>query len=287
MPDLQLGYADRAQPSIVVPSHPSFDSSTSDSDESWAKRSSSGSDASCLVTPAYPNQPARGTTRTFLRKKKGEGQRATDEPVMLTLDFVSALFDMPLKHAAARIGMCPTSLKQACRKLGVPRWPFRATPRCPRTSSSSAPTDAALKPARVVKGASATESAEGTPTQSRPPPSARRPPARLLKGCEPRGGTETWEANVGEDCPPADTRLHLRRADWSAASCAAWSLADTPSPDAEHEQTSMSLKYDPASEPQQEHDPEIVEGAHEPHLLRAEDAQGTPTQSMPLLLSVL
>ena len=201
MPYLQLGYADRAQPSIVVPSHPSFDSSMSDSDESRAKRSSSDSDA-CLATPAYgladPNEPVRSMTRTFLRKKKGEGHRATDEPIMLTLEFVSALFNMPLKEAAARIGMCPTSLKLACRKLGIPRWPFRATPRCSRTSSSSAPTE-----------------------------SARRPPARL------------------------------RRADWSAASCAAWSLADT--------------SVSPPSSPNQahEHDSEIVEATREPRHLRA------------------
>jgi len=86
-------------------------------------------------------------TRTFLRKKKGEGMRPSENPVLLTRDAVVDLFNMSLKDAAASVGMCPTSLKKACRKLGVLRWPFRAGPHPARAWPRSArpeqePTDA-------------------------------------------------------------------------------------------------------------------------------------------------
>ncbi|KAJ4462116.1 hypothetical protein PAPYR_1295 [Paratrimastix pyriformis] len=42
-----------------------------------------------------------------------------------TLDDLRLLFDLPIKEAAAKLGMCVTILKKHCRTLGVQRWPFR------------------------------------------------------------------------------------------------------------------------------------------------------------------
>ncbi|KAJ1477361.1 hypothetical protein T484DRAFT_1963526 [Baffinella frigidus] len=65
--------------------------------------------ASCL----YAATPC---SRTFLRKKQGK-PRPTAQPVLLHRALVESMFGLPLKIAAAELGMCPTSLKKACRKL--------------------------------------------------------------------------------------------------------------------------------------------------------------------------
>lgn len=41
----------------------------------------------------------------------------------LTLDVLKTQFGKGLKEAAESLGMCATTLKRACRRLGVKRWP--------------------------------------------------------------------------------------------------------------------------------------------------------------------
>jgi hypothetical protein len=41
----------------------------------------------------------------------------------LTLETLSTQFGKGLRDAAEELGMCPTTLKRACRRLGVKRWP--------------------------------------------------------------------------------------------------------------------------------------------------------------------
>ncbi len=36
------------------------------------------------------------------------------------------LFHMPLRDAASALGVCPTAIKCACRKLGLSKWPYRS-----------------------------------------------------------------------------------------------------------------------------------------------------------------
>jgi hypothetical protein len=43
----------------------------------------------------------------------------------LTHEQVSLLFHLPLRTAAAELGVCATVLKKRCRKLGIARWPCR------------------------------------------------------------------------------------------------------------------------------------------------------------------
>ncbi|KAJ1469965.1 hypothetical protein T484DRAFT_1981159 [Baffinella frigidus] len=75
------------------------------------------------VAATRPGSPL--AARVFMRKKQGERSRSSDEPVLITLDLVRPLFDMPIKDAALRLNLCPTALKSVCRKLGVVRWPFK------------------------------------------------------------------------------------------------------------------------------------------------------------------
>lgn len=44
----------------------------------------------------------------------------------VTLDVLKLQFGKGLKEAADNLGMCPTTLKRACRRLGVKRWPRTA-----------------------------------------------------------------------------------------------------------------------------------------------------------------
>eukprot|EP00887_Chlorella_sp_A99_P004335 scaffold15.g4335.t1 len=56
--------------------------------------------------------------------KSGKG--ATSKPgVRLRLEDLQSQFGVGLKEAAARLGICPTTLKRACRRHGIQRWPRR------------------------------------------------------------------------------------------------------------------------------------------------------------------
>ena len=45
--------------------------------------------------------------------------------MLLSYQGVASLFGRPQTEAAERLGISLTSLKEVCRKLGVPRWPYR------------------------------------------------------------------------------------------------------------------------------------------------------------------
>ena len=46
-------------------------------------------------------------------------------PVLFDRTDLEALFELPQPDAARRLGISLTTLKQACRKLGVKRWPYQ------------------------------------------------------------------------------------------------------------------------------------------------------------------
>eukprot|EP00960_Hanusia_phi_P037498 752991-Hanusia_phi.AAC.5 len=75
-----------------------------------------------------------------------------DEPVILTRELLESFFDRPLVAVSQELGICPTAIKRACRKLGIARWPFKTPNPGPKrkriflqplrlASSSSEPTD--------------------------------------------------------------------------------------------------------------------------------------------------
>ena len=65
----------------------------------------------------------------FPRRKtvneNGKGQNG--EPVFVTREFITPYFKMPMVVACAELGVCPTAMKKACRKLGIVKWPYRQT----------------------------------------------------------------------------------------------------------------------------------------------------------------
>ena len=79
----------------------------------------------------------------FPRRKtvSANGKGDDGEPVFVTREFITPYFKMPMVAACAELGVCPTSMKKACRKLGIVKWPYRQTVAALRhTKAASSPT---------------------------------------------------------------------------------------------------------------------------------------------------
>ncbi|EKX35085.1 hypothetical protein GUITHDRAFT_118741 [Guillardia theta CCMP2712] len=88
----------------------------------------------CLsTTNRNQNEEAaqKGSCVTILpRRRKGSPLPHADpvkRPVFLTSKDILALFHMQQKSAADKLGISLTALKMACKKLGLPRWPYMRT----------------------------------------------------------------------------------------------------------------------------------------------------------------
>ncbi|KAJ1481336.1 hypothetical protein T484DRAFT_1899593, partial [Baffinella frigidus] len=68
----------------------------------------------------------KGVNKIIPRRKAGQRERTSTQPVVLDEETLTKLFSIPLHQAAASLGISATALKSACRKLGVHKWPFRA-----------------------------------------------------------------------------------------------------------------------------------------------------------------
>jgi hypothetical protein len=78
---------------------------------------------SAISLHAFPD--TLSPCRIFPRRKAGEASRASSEPIVVTRDVLSVLFDRPLRQASIDLGISPTALKSLCRKLQVPLPPER------------------------------------------------------------------------------------------------------------------------------------------------------------------
>ena len=61
---------------------------------------------------------------TRQRKRNPDVNRPPKQAVIITLDDIQARVDMPLDAAALSLGISVTTLKKACRLLGVGKWPY-------------------------------------------------------------------------------------------------------------------------------------------------------------------
>ena len=83
----------------------------------------------------------------FPRRKAGQSSRVDKVPIELNYEIISKLFCLALPEAAERLGISATAFKAACRRLGVTKWPFRASQR-----SSAAEVEAANAAAAATLG---------------------------------------------------------------------------------------------------------------------------------------
>lgn len=58
-------------------------------------------------------------------RKRGQRKTRMGSGKHLTFDQLKSQFGYGLKEAAGRLGICPTTLKRACRRNGIERWPCR------------------------------------------------------------------------------------------------------------------------------------------------------------------
>ena len=102
---------------------------------------------------AFPPAPERASSETgssdagggavslFPRRKHGGSPPAKHRtPVTLDYETLESLFDIPQPDAARELGIALTTLKHACRRLGVARWPYsrkRAPPGARALASAS------------------------------------------------------------------------------------------------------------------------------------------------------
>uniref|UniRef100_A0A7S0EGQ8 RWP-RK domain-containing protein n=1 Tax=Hanusia phi TaxID=3032 RepID=A0A7S0EGQ8_9CRYP len=94
------------------------------------------------VQDAAPD-PQAASSRVALvcprKRKAGNGQsaRQPDDPVVLTRELLEGLFDRSLASASEALGICPTAIKKACRRLGIDKWPYKGS--AGRSSNSPTP----------------------------------------------------------------------------------------------------------------------------------------------------
>eukprot|EP00288_Rhodomonas_lens_P007813 CAMPEP_0177722504 /NCGR_PEP_ID=MMETSP0484_2-20121128/17714_1 /TAXON_ID=354590 /ORGANISM="Rhodomonas lens, Strain RHODO" /LENGTH=161 /DNA_ID=CAMNT_0019234877 /DNA_START=93 /DNA_END=578 /DNA_ORIENTATION=+ len=62
---------------------------------------------------------ADGTLGVIVHPRRRHGENSTRPPVVLTDEKIQSLMDNRLSKAAAHLGIPPTALKCACRKLGL------------------------------------------------------------------------------------------------------------------------------------------------------------------------
>ncbi|EKX38620.1 hypothetical protein GUITHDRAFT_115168 [Guillardia theta CCMP2712] len=82
-------------------------------------------DASFSQHPSNINSEKVALVCPRRKKNPSAAKRDAEDPVVLTRELLESLFSLPLSSASERLGICPTAIKKACRKLGIPKWPFK------------------------------------------------------------------------------------------------------------------------------------------------------------------
>jgi len=86
---------------------------------------------------------AKMRLQIYPRRKAGQKKResGTGTAVVVSLEVLNGFADIPLVHAAKKLGISKTALKSACRTLGLERWPFRRPTDCLPAGDTSPQSD--------------------------------------------------------------------------------------------------------------------------------------------------
>eukprot|EP00287_Rhodomonas_sp_CCMP768_P011326 CAMPEP_0196726656 /NCGR_PEP_ID=MMETSP1091-20130531/7885_1 /TAXON_ID=302021 /ORGANISM="Rhodomonas sp., Strain CCMP768" /LENGTH=186 /DNA_ID=CAMNT_0042069139 /DNA_START=75 /DNA_END=632 /DNA_ORIENTATION=+ len=78
----------------------------------------------CDFSEFLATRSSATSVNVYPRRKAGQQCLGSDRPpIKVTMELLAPHFGRPLKAVAKRMGLCPTALKKACRKLGIERWP--------------------------------------------------------------------------------------------------------------------------------------------------------------------
>ena len=94
----------------------------------------------------------------FPRRKAGDGIFfSAPKPIVVTLDTLETLKDLPLGSAAEKLGISPTAFKRACRVLGIRRWTYQKLSDTVRAKALRRMTNAARRLASATDAAPCTD----------------------------------------------------------------------------------------------------------------------------------
>mmetsp|Transcript_10616 Transcript_10616/g.21005 ORF Transcript_10616/g.21005 Transcript_10616/m.21005 type:complete len:523 (+) Transcript_10616:217-1785(+) len=144
-----------------------------------------------------PSKKDGGYSIIFPRRKAGQDSRGPTQPVIVTMELLKELSHMPLATAAEKLGVSPTAIKKACRKLGVHRWPIKPMTEARPTSSkgseprsSTAASRQASPPAKSNRPPSQAAPAASPASRGRPSSAVRA--ARAAKIQTSKAAAESW-----------------------------------------------------------------------------------------------
>eukprot|EP00286_Rhodomonas_abbreviata_P023600 CAMPEP_0181315290 /NCGR_PEP_ID=MMETSP1101-20121128/15293_1 /TAXON_ID=46948 /ORGANISM="Rhodomonas abbreviata, Strain Caron Lab Isolate" /LENGTH=298 /DNA_ID=CAMNT_0023422481 /DNA_START=172 /DNA_END=1068 /DNA_ORIENTATION=- len=91
-------------------------------------------------TPARDSPVSGDDTQNviFPRRKAGQSKKSGGKAgVVVTLEVLEQVFDMPLHRACKTLGVCATAFKKVCRKLGVMKWPYKDSHMPPKRKAAA------------------------------------------------------------------------------------------------------------------------------------------------------
>ena len=161
----------------------------------------------CWPNLPGPRSPPRCATirrRLVLACDADDDSGGGPRPASITLELLESMADLTIVAAAQRIRVSTTSLKKACRKLGVERWPYRSDRPPPAAAMCRAKATAYLR--RLHRKYGGAEPRLLTQGRSPGPASEASPSSVSSDGPEPedgRGGASgdsEQEAGCADGC---------------------------------------------------------------------------------------
>ncbi|CAL8467791.1 g7329 [Coccomyxa elongata] len=149
----------------------------------WGPGSASDGLAFCEEDDDDPSQPDSTAQEASFNNRVGGGAGKR-----LSLQELQAQFGVGLREAAANLRICPTTLKRACRRHGITRWPRRQLAKLNRSEGSKSDGSGELPNAKLE---GSYRSGFGSSCQQPAVSSAASPCTSAQLGAERRGGVIT------------------------------------------------------------------------------------------------
>ncbi len=77
---------------------------------------------SSAAHPVTSSETSESEMQDFQESDAGDNDDNTDASLRLNYEVLQSFFHLSLRDAAAALGVCATTLKRACRRVGIKRW---------------------------------------------------------------------------------------------------------------------------------------------------------------------